>query len=55
MTVTMESVRGEVRRYGSSQVRVELVSVFVCDRREEALGLIRSVASLGDPPPARRR
>ncbi len=47
MSIKLESVRGELRKYGRNQVRVELGSVFVCDDRDEALSLIRAVASLG--------
>jgi hypothetical protein len=52
MSVQLESVRGELRRYGRNQVRVELASVFICDRRDEALEIIRSVASLGAGRPS---
>lgn len=47
MSVHLESVRCELRRYGAEQVRVELASVFVCDERREALELLRVVSSLG--------
>jgi len=52
MAIRLESVRGELRKYGDAQVRVELWSVFVCDQKEEALHLVRAVASLGAPDDA---
>lgn len=44
MSVRLESVSAEFRRYGDRQVRVELASVFICDDRTEALTLLRRVA-----------
>lgn len=52
MSAKLESVHGELQDYGEGQVRLELSSVFICDRRDEALELIRLVALLR---PARSR